>query len=49
VLWNHFTGEGEVSPDGRELTDDPEAVKTCAAAFEAVWDRAIPHGEYHPS
>lgn len=46
VLWNHFTGEGEVSPDGRELTDDPETVKTCAAAFEAAWDRAIPHGEY---
>jgi len=49
VLWNHFTGEGETSPEGRELDDDPEAVKACAAAFEAVWDRAIPHGEYRPS
>jgi hypothetical protein len=46
VLWNHFTGEGEVSPDGRELADDPETVKTCAAAFESVWDRAVPHAEY---
>ena len=49
VLWNHFTGEGEASPDGMELTDDPEAAKTCAAAFEAVWDRAIPHGKYQPA
>jgi len=46
VLWNHFTGEGEVSPDGRELTDDTETAKICAAAFEAVWDLAIPHDEY---
>jgi hypothetical protein len=21
-------------------------VKQCAAAFEAVWERAVPHGEY---
>jgi hypothetical protein len=48
VRWNHFTGEGEVSPDDRELADDPEIAKTCAAAFGAVWDRAIPHGEYSP-
>lgn len=41
VLWNSFTGEGEVPPDGRELTDDPEAVQTCAAAFEVIWDRAM--------
>jgi hypothetical protein len=35
-LWNHFTGDGEVSPDGRELAGDPDTVKTCAAAFEAA-------------
>lgn len=46
VLWNHFTGDGEVSPVGRELCEDPAAVVLCAAAFEAVWDRAIPHQEY---
>jgi hypothetical protein len=49
VLWNHFTGEGEASPDGRELDSDPEAVKACALAFEAIWDRAVPHGEYQPA
>jgi uncharacterized protein DUF6879 len=49
VLWNHFTGEGEVSPQGREVTEDAAAVKACTAAFEAVWDRAVPHEEYRPS
>lgn len=49
VLWNHFTGEGEVAPEGREITEDPDLVKTCAAAFEPVWDRAIPHEEYRPA
>ena len=23
VLWNYFTGEGEVAPEGREVTEDP--------------------------
>jgi hypothetical protein len=49
VLWNHFTGEGEVAPDGRETTEDPAQVKVCAAAFESVWDRAVPHGKYRPA
>jgi hypothetical protein len=49
VLWNHFTGEGERSPSGHEIDDDPEAVKACAAAFDAVWDRAVPHREYQPA
>jgi hypothetical protein len=49
VLWNHFTGEGDVSPDGRELIDDMEIVKLCASAFEGAWERAIPHQEYRPA
>jgi hypothetical protein len=49
VLWNHFTGEGEVAPEGREVTEDPALVKMCAAAFESVWERAIPHEEYRPA
>lgn len=44
VRWNHFTGDGGSA--GPELTDDPEAAKLCAAAFEAVWERAIPHDQY---
>ena len=27
-------------------TDEPVVTKQCAAAFEAVWERAVPHGEY---
>ena len=49
VLWNHFTGEGEVAPEGREITEEPSLVKMCAAAFEPVWERAIPHEEYRPA
>ena len=48
VLWTHFTGEGEVSPDGWETTEAPAIAKTCATAFEAVWDRAVSHAEYQP-
>jgi hypothetical protein len=36
VLWTHFTGEGEISPEGWEVTEDPAQVKVCAAAFEPV-------------
>jgi hypothetical protein len=49
VLWNHFTGEGDVAPDGREITDDPEAIKLCASAFESAWERGIAHQEYQPA
>jgi len=49
VLWNHFTGEGEVSPEGWEITEDLTQVKVCAAAFESVWDRAVSHGDYRPA
>lgn len=44
VHWNHFTGDGGWA--GEEITNDPAAAKLCAEAFEAVWDRAIPHDEY---
>jgi hypothetical protein len=44
VQWNHFAGDG--SSQGPELTDDQGAVKLCDTAFEAVWDRAIPHFDY---
>jgi hypothetical protein len=49
VLWNHFSGEGEVSPEGWEVAEDPAQVKVCTAAFELTWERAVPHGEYRPA
>nr|WP_221890648.1 DUF6879 family protein [Streptomyces sp. WAC07149] len=48
ALFHHFTGDGQLDEDGREYTDDPARVRLCAAAFEAVWQRAVPHEEYKP-
>lgn len=47
VRFGHFAGDGALL--GHELTDDPAAVKLCASAFEAVWERAIDHQDYRPS
>ncbi|GGS05556.1 hypothetical protein GCM10010252_50350 [Streptomyces aureoverticillatus] len=44
IRWNHFTGEGASA--GGEISENPAAAKLCAEAFEAVWERAIPHGTY---
>ncbi|MFJ5227609.1 DUF6879 family protein [Streptomyces sp. NPDC088400] len=49
VVFLHFTGEGELSPEGdEERTIDPSVVQLCSAAFESVWERATPHEEYRP-
>ncbi|MEI8406423.1 MULTISPECIES: DUF6879 family protein [unclassified Kribbella] len=47
VLWNFCDGNGTWV--GEERTGDPDLAKLCLAAFDAVWDRAIPHKEYQPS
>ncbi|MBD0838769.1 DUF6879 family protein [Streptomyces sp. TRM68416] len=44
IRWNHFTGDGASA--GPEISEEPAAVKLCAQAFEAVWERAIPHDQY---
>jgi hypothetical protein len=49
VLFHHFTGEGQLAPDGREYITDPALAKTLSSAFEAVWERGIPHTEYDPA
>jgi hypothetical protein len=44
VRFNHFSGDGEaIEP---EMSDDPGVVALCSSAFEAVWDRAVPHEKY---
>ncbi|QCX77276.1 hypothetical protein C9F11_18120 [Streptomyces sp. YIM 121038] len=49
TVFLHFTGEGELSPDGdEERTTDPAVTRLCSAAFESVWERAVPHEEYQP-
>ncbi|MFJ6566466.1 DUF6879 family protein [Streptomyces sp. NPDC091292] len=44
VRFNHFSGDG--ASGGPEVADDPATVKLCADAFETVWERGVPHGEY---
>ncbi|HKC76289.1 MAG TPA: hypothetical protein VKF37_19120 [Chloroflexota bacterium] len=46
AIFNVFTGEGDLAE--RQLTTDTAAVELCRAAFEAVWQVAIPHGTYQP-
>ena len=47
VRFGYFAGDGTYLDD--ELTDQPEVVRTCADAFEAVWGLAIPHADYRPA
>lgn len=44
IRWNHFTGDG--ASGGGEASEDPDAAKLCAEAFETVWGRAVPHENY---
>ncbi|WP_326728949.1 DUF6879 family protein [Streptomyces phaeochromogenes] len=49
LLVHHFTGDGQLAEDGREYLPDPVLAKLHADAFEAVWQRAVPHDEYRPA
>lgn len=44
VQFNHFDGDGDWSRT--ELVTEPAVAKLCATAFEAVWERAVPHESY---
>jgi hypothetical protein len=47
VRFGYFAGDGRYLDD--ELTDDPATARTCAEAFERVWELAIPHADYRPA
>lgn len=49
LIYNHFSGDGDWSDPGMEVTTDPESVRLCSEAFAAVWARAVPHSEYKPA
>lgn len=50
VVFLHFSGDSELSPQGdEERTTDPALVGMCSSAFKAVWQRAVPHGDYELS
>ncbi|MEV7782115.1 DUF6879 family protein [Kitasatospora sp. NPDC088351] len=44
VRFNHSTGDGESADPS--FSDDPAVALLCATAFEAVWDRAVPHEKF---
>ncbi|MEV4040924.1 DUF6879 family protein [Streptomyces umbrinus] len=44
IRWNHFTGDG--ASGGGEISEDPAAARLCGDAFEAVWERGVPHENY---
>jgi len=42
--FNYFSGRGEFLVT--RLSPDPAIAMQCTAAFEAAWERAVPHQEY---
>ncbi|MFC1421009.1 DUF6879 family protein [Streptacidiphilus cavernicola] len=47
ALFNIFTGEGDWADPCFELVEAPATARLCASAFEAVWERGIPHDQFH--
>jgi len=47
VLFNYFDGPGEWA--GAGVCDDPGVAARHAAAFEAAWERGVPHEQYRLS
>ncbi|GAA0479237.1 DUF6879 family protein [Streptomyces stramineus] len=46
TMFHFFTGDGDWADPAFEITGDPAAVRLCATAFEAVWERGVPHEKY---
>ena len=46
IRFSYFSGDGHILED--ELVSDPAVARMCSAAFEAVWERSVPHAEYQP-
>jgi hypothetical protein len=46
VVFNHFDGVGDWVCEERR--DDPALAKRLTAAYETIWERAIPHEQYRP-
>lgn len=47
VVFAHFSGDGKLTD--HEAAKAPAVVKLCGDAFDAVWNRAVPHAEYGPA
>lgn len=48
VIVNYFDGDGGKPEHGYDVFTDAQLAKLCGGAFEAVWERAVPHDQYHP-
>jgi len=46
MLFLHYAGSGTNA--SFEISDDPQTVRICQQAFEAVWNLATPFREYRP-
>lgn len=46
VLFNHFAGNGDWSEPRWEVRSEAAVVQLASTAFEAVWERGIPHERY---
>ncbi|WP_200308729.1 DUF6879 family protein [Streptomyces adelaidensis] len=46
VLFNHFSGEGNWSEPTWEVRTERAVARLASAAFEAVWERGVPHEKY---
>jgi hypothetical protein len=44
IRFNHFSGNGAATEP--QMCEEPDVVNLCSSAFEAVWQRAVPHEEY---
>ncbi|WP_374403268.1 DUF6879 family protein [Streptomyces sp. 35G-GA-8] len=48
LILHHFSGEGQWTGPGMEVCPDPALAKQYVTAYEAAWERAIPHTQYRP-
>lgn len=46
VLFNHFGGNGEWVEPGWEVRTEPAVIRLATEAFDAVWERGLPHEKY---
>jgi hypothetical protein len=44
IRFSYFSGGGHILQD--EMVSDRAVARMCSVAFEAIWERAIPHAEY---
>ncbi|MFJ8333309.1 DUF6879 family protein [Streptomyces sp. NPDC094437] len=48
MILHHFSGEGQWTGPRMEVVHDPELAAQYVTAYEAAWERAVPHAEYRP-